>query len=314
MKTVETIPKLYSKEIILDTADNSILIINGTSITAETGSFSELNISGSIMTSTVSGSTALFTVISGSTVTGSTARFTIISGSTVTGSTARFTIISGSIVTGSTALFTVLTGSTVTGSTARFTIISGSTVTGSTALFTVLTGSAILISGDITTSGGNIVIGTSGKGIDFSATTDSISSSSELLADYEEGTWTPTISGSTTAGSFTYDRSGFYSKIGNLVYVNGYINVSTVVQAPTGNLRITGLPYNSPSFRSSGINFIDLRGTTTATILSGAQGDLAGTEIVIWKASSAATLLTATDLSPSTGLSINWLFNGFYRA
>ena len=39
----------------------------------------------------------------------------------------------------------------------------------------------------------NIVIGTSGKGIDFSATSHPAGMTSELLSDYEEGTWTPIV-------------------------------------------------------------------------------------------------------------------------
>jgi hypothetical protein len=45
--------------------------------------------------------------------------------------------------------------------------------------------------GDQTLSTGNLVIGTDGKGIDFSITPST--GTSELLADYEEGTWTPVI-------------------------------------------------------------------------------------------------------------------------
>ena len=42
--------------------------------------------------------------------------------------------------------------------------------------------------GDLTVNSGNLVIGTSGKGIDFSATGDAFASAgSELLDDYEEG-------------------------------------------------------------------------------------------------------------------------------
>ena len=45
-------------------------------------------------------------------------------------------------------------------------------------------------SGDVTLNTGNLVIGTSGKGIDFSATANASNGSNinELLDDYEEGT------------------------------------------------------------------------------------------------------------------------------
>ena len=54
--------------------------------------------------------------------------------------------------------------------------------------------SAVGVTGNTTITSGNLVIGTSGNGIDFSAVSGSASgSSSALLDDYEEGTWTPTF-------------------------------------------------------------------------------------------------------------------------
>jgi len=99
-------------------------------------------------------------------------------------------------------------------------------------------------SGDVTLSNGNLVIGTSGKGIDFSATSGT--GTSELLADYEEGDWTPTIGGDGTAGTQTYTTQvGRYTKIGNRVYFNLRIVLSAKDAATAGNLIISGLPYTS---------------------------------------------------------------------
>jgi hypothetical protein len=88
---------------------------------------------------------------------------------------------------------------------------------------------------------GNLVIGTSGKGIDFSATPGT--GTSELLADYEEGTFTPVVTGSTSG---TVNGTGVYTKIGNLVYVCTSYNVTTG-SAPVGTYSITGLPFASSS-------------------------------------------------------------------
>jgi hypothetical protein len=66
------------------------------------------------------------------------------------------------------------------------------------------------------------------------------------LDDYEEGTWTPTIKGATTAGTATYlGRWGNYTKVGNLVTVRFYINVNSFTG--TGDMRIAGLPFTSGS-------------------------------------------------------------------
>ena len=68
-------------------------------------------------------------------------------------------------------------------------------------------------SGNVAVGVGNFVVSTSGKGIDFSATSGS--GTSELLADYEEGTWTPSGGSIGATGS-----SGTYTKIGRQVTVN----------------------------------------------------------------------------------------------
>jgi hypothetical protein len=73
------------------------------------------------------------------------------------------------------------------------------------------------VTGDVTVNTGNLVIGTSGKGIDFSATSDgSGTMTSEVLDDYEEGTWTATVQ--TGSGSGT--KEGRYTKIGRMVYID----------------------------------------------------------------------------------------------
>lgn len=98
--------------------------------------------------------------------------------------------------------------------------------------------------GDQTIVDGNLVIGTAGKGIDFSADPSAPGMTSELLDDYEEGTWTPVISGSSTSGAGTYSvQSGSYTRIGNRVLFSCYISWSA--HTGTGNMRIGGLPFTA---------------------------------------------------------------------
>lgn len=100
--------------------------------------------------------------------------------------------------------------------------------------------------GDQTIVNGNLVIGTSGKGIDFSANPNPAGMTSELLNDYEEGTFTPFSYGTSSAGAGTYSSQiGKYTKIGNCVYFQIYI-VQTA-HTGTGNMRIGGLPFSSSS-------------------------------------------------------------------
>ena len=83
----------------------------------------------------------------------------------------------------------------------------------------------------------------SGTGITFPAT-QSASSDANTLDDYEEGTWTPTVYGASTAGTTTYTgQSGTYTKIGRLV--TAYFDVAISAATGTGNLFIGGFPFAS---------------------------------------------------------------------
>ena len=99
----------------------------------------------------------------------------------------------------------------------------------------------ISFAGDVTLSTGNLVIGTSGKGIDFSITSHPAGMTSELLADYEEGTFTPVFS--STGATFAYvAQVGRYTKVGNLVFINIFIQGQG--SGTLSNIcRITGLPF-----------------------------------------------------------------------
>ena len=88
----------------------------------------------------------------------------------------------------------------------------------------------------------------SGTGIAFPAT-QSASSDANTLDDYEEGTFTPTVSG---AGSVTYSgQYGIYTKIGTMVFVTGKINVaSSTLNANI--ITINGLPFTAINSQDTG--------------------------------------------------------------
>jgi hypothetical protein len=90
---------------------------------------------------------------------------------------------------------------------------------------------------------GNATPSASGAGISFPAT-QSASSDANTLDDYEEGTFTPVVTGGTTAGVGTYAyQLGVYTKIGNTVFIKLYLNWSA--HTGTGSLNITSLPFTS---------------------------------------------------------------------
>ena len=98
------------------------------------------------------------------------------------------------------------------------------------------TDAAQTFTGDQTLATGNLVIGTNGKGIDFSVTPGT--GTSELLSDYEEGTWTPTAVNMTGTATYT----GYYTKIGRMVLIEFYSS-NTALTVTAGYTYFTGLPY-----------------------------------------------------------------------
>jgi hypothetical protein len=96
------------------------------------------------------------------------------------------------------------------------------------------------IYGNLNAVTGNFVVGTSGKGIDFSATSGS--GTSELLADYEEGTWTP-VDSSGASLSLTITGTSTYTKIGRQVIATADITYPVTVSASL--TLIGGLPFTS---------------------------------------------------------------------
>jgi len=68
------------------------------------------------------------------------------------------------------------------------------------------------------------------------------------LDDYEEGTWTPTVLGTTSCSMSTIHQSN-YTKIGNVVKLYTSFNVASSASPATGTMRFGGFPF---SFKTSG--------------------------------------------------------------
>ena len=121
--------------------------------------------------------------------------------------------------------------------------------TGGTALTLASSTLAATFGGAVTVATGNLVIGTAGNGIDFSATASgSGTMTSELLNDYEEGNWVPTVGGNAT---YTATQKASYTKIGRLVTVSFAMEIILIGTGSTTS--ISGLPFvvgsaTSPKF------------------------------------------------------------------
>jgi hypothetical protein len=89
------------------------------------------------------------------------------------------------------------------------------------------------------TSDAYVRLASGSGGIQFNGDT----AAANALDDYEEGTFTPTIVGGTTAGSATYSsQNGVYRKIGSLVHFS--VSLTWTGGTGTGTLQISGLPFN----------------------------------------------------------------------
>jgi hypothetical protein len=103
-----------------------------------------------------------------------------------------------------------------------------------------LTAGRAISATQITLTTGNVIVA-SGQGIDFAATPGT--GTSELFADYEEGTWTPVVTpgaGATTS----YSSAGFYTKTGRSVAITGTFNLTNAGTA-SGACTIAGLPFTT---------------------------------------------------------------------
>jgi hypothetical protein len=120
--------------------------------------------------------------------------------------------------------------------------------------------------GDQTIVDGNLVIGTAGKGIDFSADPSAAGMTSELLDDYEEGTWTPNFSAWATAPTSVSDAQ--YTKTGREVTVcfTALNGLCANTGQPVGGLPFTASVASVASFRD-----VSGGGVTTFGAVGGAS-------------------------------------------
>jgi len=115
--------------------------------------------------------------------------------------------------------------------------------------------------------GGNIKVD-SGYGIDFSATANSSGTmSSELLDDYEEGTFTPTLTLGSGSVTSTISNTLSYTKIGRLVHILGRLHI--ILSATN----VTSFTLTLP-FTASAPNDTDTSSVTT--VIRAVSGEPAG--------------------------------------
>jgi hypothetical protein len=94
---------------------------------------------------------------------------------------------------------------------------------------------------------------------------NSDTAAANALDDYEEGTFTPTIAGSTTAGTATYTTQlARYTKIGR--QVSCQIDLGYNSGTGTGNLTIAGLPFTDAGLNNPAVTIGYLDGITLTAL------------------------------------------------
>ena len=126
--------------------------------------------------------------------------------------------------------------------------------------------------GTVTVNTGNLVIGTSGKGIDFSADGNAAGMTSEVLDDYETGTWTPTASSGTLNNWY-----GRYTKVGNQVTVSAYFRG----QSTGSSTVLGGLPFSTASVSTA--KFAGSTSQVGGSVLSGTASVDASNNTTVFK-------------------------------
>lgn len=168
-------------------------------------------------------------------------------------------------------------------------------------------GNDLYLGGDDVTVGlGNLIMGTSGKGIDFSA------ASGDVLDQYEEnGTWTPVLSDGTNNATMV-TQVGRYTRIGNMVSFNCEFNISSK-GSMSGAVRVTGLPYFS--INTSADAYIASAGTANLNMGAASANYgyiLPNADFVLIYAAdttSGGTALDSTELNSNSAMTIS----GTYR-
>ena len=119
--------------------------------------------------------------------------------------------------------------------------------------------------GTVTLQGGNT--SSNGIGISFPAT-QSASTDANTLDDYEEGIWTPNLESTGTAptvSSYT-NRTGSYTKVGNLVTASCFIR-ATISSIGTGYPVVTGLPFAAAGFLDGvSVGIVDIANNTSTSL------------------------------------------------
>ena len=172
----------------------------------------------------------------------------------------------------------------------------------------------IALSSGLNVADGDITMA-SGHGISFAATSNSSAGSNitELLSDYEEGTWTIGLTDGTGDAISTSTSLGQYQLIGNQVFIKGYV-VASSLNSGTGNVNMTGLPFTAQNNANyyNGVNISYRQGFALPVAGRSCVGYVVINTTTAWigleDSTSGSSALQCSELSDSGG----FMFNAHY--
>ena len=143
-------------------------------------------------------------------------------------------------------------------------------------------------------------------GIQFKGRTDT----EDALDDYDEGTFTPAIEGTSSAGSGTYTTQiGRYTKIGNLITFA--IELDWSAHTGSGTMRVTGLPFTFFSFYTVPVSVVSDSLTLGTDEILKAKGIPGSNKINLYESSISTTGISTVLLDTSASLSMSGTYFGF---
>jgi len=169
--------------------------------------------------------------------------------------------------------------------------------------------------GDVKVNVGNISFATAGKGINFHNFGTGTNIDNNLLDDYEEGTWSPTILQGSNAPAAYAKRTGYYTKVGNLVHLNGRVKLNGL-GSMSGTIFMTGLPFTATNatnnFSAFHVGYYEGLALPTAntTIMGIVNPNSINVDLRIGNHVAAAPTLTAAHVSADG----DFIFSMTYKA
>lgn len=151
------------------------------------------------------------------------------------------------------------------------------------------------------TVGGTIDASAAGAGQIAFPATQNASAGANTLDDYEEGSWTPSLGGSTTYTA----QSGTYTKVGRLVHAQGHITVNAIGTGSTGI--VSGLPFTASALMAGSVSFF--ASAASSLVFAGCYANGTTVEFVGLTAAATGTSNPAVFFGNSTDVYFSVVFH-----